>query len=346
MKNNKNIVLKISLNIVALLLLVGGILWIYLGVLSAFKEEESEVIFDYTINVDTDYTVDLKEHNYGWFDEDMEKNQYYISELVSKINVSHALDYKSSDKTPVTYTYSSELSLSSKYKQVGNDAINNDLWEKKYDEIFEEKKIGMSNSFENEVFETIDFEKFNLEIINFLNVNRLPIETYLDYNIEYKIKSEISKYPILETVKITFRIPLALSAFNIEVIKPEEIKKEIKSEEEHIIIIDQKNIIEGIIPITSGLLLVIFVNFVCCPGIKKTDFAKKRDKILSDNGSIIVELLTPLDMTPYNITMVKNFNEMIDLQEELRIPISYYEKNNRGAFWIIHRNIVYIYSIK
>ena len=53
--------------------------------------------------------------------------------------------------------------------------------------------------------------------------------------------------------------------------------------------------------------------------------------------------------TPYlDIIEVKNFNEMIDLEEELRVPIMFYETIEylEGEFTLVHNNILYKFILK
>ena len=49
-----------------------------------------------------------------------------------------------------------------------------------------------------------------------------------------------------------------------------------------------------------------------------------------------------------DITAIKDIEEMVDLEEELRIPINFYEHipNYYGEFTLIHNNIVYRYIIE
>lgn len=80
---------------------------------------------------------------------------------------------------------------------------------------------------------------------------------------------------------------------------------------------------------------------------KKTNYTLKLNKILKSYGDIIVELATQINMENYQIIDVKNFNEMIDLEEELHIPINFYETidSYEGEFYLIHSNVIYRYIL-
>ena len=64
--------------------------------------------------------------------------------------------------------------------------------------------------------------------------------------------------------------------------------------------------------------------------------------------NVIIEITSPINIDDYEIIEVKGIDEMVDLEEELRIPINFYEHipNYYGEFTLIHNNIVYRYIIE
>lgn len=50
----------------------------------------------------------------------------------------------------------------------------------------------------------------------------------------------------------------------------------------------------------------------------------------------------------YNILKINNFNELIDVRDNLRLPIMYYEvvKHEKAHFYILHENNLYLYTLK
>ena len=80
----------------------------------------------------------------------------------------------------------------------------------------------------------------------------------------------------------------------------------------------------------------------------KSEYTKQLDKILKNYDQIIVEVETPVREKEHNVILVKSFEEMIDLEEELRIPIIFYENiyKHIAVFTITHNNIVYKYVLR
>ena len=78
----------------------------------------------------------------------------------------------------------------------------------------------------------------------------------------------------------------------------------------------------------------------------KTKYIKKLNKILKDYNDIIIETETKFDLKNYKVIKVKNINEMIDLEDELRIPINLYKEEDMATFTLLTNNIIYIYILE
>lgn len=65
-------------------------------------------------------------------------------------------------------------------------------------------------------------------------------------------------------------------------------------------------------------------------------------KILRKYKEIIVEVENKPDVDGKNVMDVKGFEELITIEEEIRLPILFYEENDEEyVFLIIDENVVY-----
>ncbi len=80
---------------------------------------------------------------------------------------------------------------------------------------------------------------------------------------------------------------------------------------------------------------------------KQSQYQKERNKILKEYGDIIIETKSPVTRSGLTITEVKSFKEMLDLEEELRIPIMFYENEEKeyGEFSLLHQKILYVLEL-
>ena len=60
-----------------------------------------------------------------------------------------------------------------------------------------------------------------------------------------------------------------------------------------------------------------------------------------------METTTFPNIKDYNILMIKNFDELVDVRDNLRLPIMFYRlKNNDVAhFYVLKDNHLYLYTI-
>ena len=106
----------------------------------------------------------------------------------------------------------------------------------------------------------------------------------------------------------------------------------------------------AVITAISSLLYAIYeiIKTVRYNLSRKSYYEKAINMILKNYGDIVAELVNPVDLSKLNVIDVKNFDQMLDVEEELRIPIMFYEteKNNRGEFVIVTNEIAYRYILK
>ena len=79
-----------------------------------------------------------------------------------------------------------------------------------------------------------------------------------------------------------------------------------------------------------------------------SEYTRTIRKILRNYGDIVAEIVKPVDLSNLEIIDVKNFDQILDVEEELRMPILFSEdkRNEEGCFVIIHNNIAYRYILR
>jgi hypothetical protein len=79
----------------------------------------------------------------------------------------------------------------------------------------------------------------------------------------------------------------------------------------------------------------------------KTYYTKTLNKILKDYNDIIVEVSSEANFKKLEILDIKKFEDMVDIEEELKSPILLYEieKNKKSLFVVVHNNYAYRYIL-
>ena len=99
----------------------------------------------------------------------------------------------------------------------------------------------------------------------------------------------------------------------------------------------------------SLLLLTILVLLIYYYRTKRKNWYQNTlKKILKTYDSIIVNIKSPPTLKKLNAVEVTSFEELVDAQLELRVPINFYEKekNKTGIFFIINNGIMWLYKLK
>ena len=111
---------------------------------------------------------------------------------------------------------------------------------------------------------------------------------------------------------------------------------------------DTTSLIIGIALFVVAIIFVVVLASELFKRMHKSRYFTEVRKILNDYGEIIVEVIHPLDLEHKEKIMVKNFNEMIDLEQELRVPILCYQDEVLGqtTFAIMNETRCYVYLIK
>ena len=195
------------------------------------------------------------------------------------------------------------------------------LWTKKYNLIDTVKKETTNNSFQIDENIKIDYPKYN-EVVDHKSVG--------------------------DKQNIKLKIPLNQQAFKISKDYNKNVEKEIKKLTDKDLEIEMKKEICGTILIVVAISLFIVLYKDIFDIAKKNYYNTTLDKLLKDYGDVIVELNSEINKDGLQVVEVKNFNEMLDLEEELKIPIMFYEieEDELGEFTINHNNIIYRYILK
>lgn len=344
--NNKRIKLKLWIRfLIALIILscfISSIFVMKLG-FEYSKKSREKYIYSYNINQNINYKVYLYDNSF--IDEEyLTQGNMFVSELVKNIIIDFNYDFAGNIETILEYNYSIKGKLVAEYSN-GTDS-NNNIWSKDY--IFVDKVSKIANNglrvLINEKVD-LDFPKFNAEVKAFKSKFSLFVNSKIDITMDVDISGVVDEKQFNDNKQLLISVPLGIQAFTIKddylPSSSENINKIVNK------ISINKNIYLGIILMTISILAFTLLFKKIFNITKQTYYNKKLERILRNYGEVIVEIKSQIDESEYKIIEVKNIEEMIDLEQELRIPINYYQitKDYLGVFTLIHDNLLYKYTL-
>ncbi len=312
-------------------------------------ELQKDVLYSYTVDESAKYKVYLFDNNFIK-DSYMEMDKSYITELVDYIDLDLNYVLNGSKLATMDYSYDIIANLYVDYASSG-ELKDSHLWIKEYD-IVKDKKVKAERNSKIKISENVkfDYSTYNDEVKRFRESFGMPITAYL--NIQFTIKANVdvdgTPNDSSGTSVVELNMPLNQQVFDITTKKSGNTQKTIYASVGEIEDINKPLFIIGTL-ILAVSLIGLFGNirkYIRITG--KSDYEIALSKVLKNYGDIVAEILHPIETSYMKIIDVKNFDQLLDIEEEIRMPILFCEtkKDEEGQFTIIHDNIVYRYILR
>ena len=295
---------------------------------------------NYTDTGTVDYRVYLKKNEF-YPETFLTKNKSYPTSLIDYIDINYNYVFNIEDITDINF----------EYKVVGELIIENNTNKKEllknyYDVISTKTKElnGINEIAINERFQ-INYDEYNLFANKYRSSLGVDTNSYLKLYLSIKKTSpDSSNYDINETSNINeVIIPLSEKAIeiNIDSVNNKSIKQVVFKQTTKV---NYVNIgIISVLAILSLLFIKIIIQSIIKMNKRRSLYDKYVGKLLKEYDRLIVETSNLLDLKKYNVIKVKEFTELLDVRDNLKIPIIYYccVKHLEGLFYVKSGNDIY-----
>ena len=292
------------------------------------------------------YSVCLKDNDF-FEDECLDSNMSYVASLIKNISLDYNYQFNGNIDNLVS---------SVDYEIVAKLIIeNNDTETKYYEKEYvltpkitdSVKNNGTLYNLDKKV--NIDYEYYNNIATKFKSQYGIASQSYLEVYLN-TYNNTNSKYTDIPTsAQISVRIPLSQKAIEIK-FNTQKINKSIDKyiASNSIVINGYLKFIFGIIFLFLSLIFLTFI-FAIIKKYKKTigKYDKFINKILKEYDRLIVETATFPNEKEYNVLLINNFNELVDVRDNLHSPIMFYnvKEHKISKFYILNDNNLYLYIV-
>ena len=300
--------------------------------------------------------LDYKENNSIHYNVYLKKNQFfdtpflpegrtYIASLIDYIDINFHYDVEYSRKLTGTYTYK-YVALVRANKKEGSGYY----WEKEYN-LSDDKKIEVNNNVNVSIDDNVKvkYSTYNEILNNFKKEYGISTDGELKVIMKIENNSKFEKIdePILVNSEMNITVPLLEQALEVGINKD-------TSSDNNVLTIKEKSDrpaylifkITGIILTITSILGFIDVTKTNIVFKKKNLYELKLDNILTSYDSIIANIKTLPNMDGFKIIEVSSFEELLDVYNEVRMPINYYQGDTESIFVIINDSMVWKYILK
>ena len=325
---------------------------LFLGIIVIFKSFKVEpgskkLLYAYNVNRNVYYNVNLIENDL-FEKQTLEMGKTYISSLVDKINMDFSYSLTGNKKSDIKYSYQVIAVSNVKYEDKTNNK-EDVIWSKQ--DVLIESKDGKADgaNFTIEDSFDVDFAKYNEEVKKFKEELRIPV--IADLQIKLIVRSDANvpgvENTVVENSIMNLKMDLAKDVFTVEQQFENTDNKEISENIDAKKTINKPMLVIGCVLVVAALMITLDAIRRSIKFSKNSDYAIALNRILKNYGDIVAEIVSPVEIDNLNIIDVKNFDQLLDIEEEVRMPILYYETipDEQGEFIIICDNMAYRYVI-
>lgn len=330
----------------AIIIILLSFFFVY-KILTPITEENQVTLYDYTMNVGSNYKVHLKE-NGGIYDTlVMEENMIYPKSIFDKLSLDLYAEFLGSSNT--------------KSQIIANYSIG--VVVRGFQKIGEEKKIVYEKTFPIEKKSNIFFSD-NASIKKNILFDFSQYESYVT-NVETLIKAEPSKEAILifsgnfmadtdfgqkeEEYVYSMNLPVNTDLFTINKLAPIEKTGSITKTEVSEVVSDKTLLIIPILLILFMLILIIYILKFTLPPTKEEILRMRFKSIMRKHGSRIVRVNRSINSLYETVMEIKDMEGMIKISDEYNIPIFFMPADNGmpedNKMFIPGKDICYVYYI-
>ena len=298
----------------------------------------------YQENSNLDYKVYLKPNDF-YEDEYLGKNMVYVASLIDRIDIDFNYLFKIDKKSDIDFEYDIVGKLVISDKSKGNTFFEKEyvLLENTTDKMTEDGLHQIKTSV------SIDYGKYNNLANQFRSRYGVDANSNLVVYLNIREKSSgNNEFNLTNNSNMSLSIPLSERAINITMDYNEVNKTSKLVRDEEFVITNYLFVILGL---TLSVFLIIisvkFIKLILSLRVKKSKYDKYVSRLLREYDRLIVETTTEPIMKEKNIIEVIKFQELLDVRDNLKLPIKYYIVKNhfKCYFYINHEEELYLFKI-
>jgi len=196
----------------------------------------------------------------------------------------------------------------------------------------------------------VDYDKYNQVLNSFKK--EYSMQTSGQLLVSLIVENTVTGEKYTEEVPINSNLKLTMPL--LEQTVEASIEKDAVSTSKVLSMLDDSNklryiacILVGVLIISGALLTIIETIIYSIQKSKSNLYKTELKKILRNHDSIIANISSLPKLDDLNVIKVMSFEELLDVYNEVRMPINYYQNNRRleSTFLIINDGIAWIYKL-
>lgn len=333
-------------SIITLIIIIAIISFLLInGLINPKIKEESISLYDYTINPNVDYEVQVKP-NLLYGEKTLPEGETYFTEFLGTIDAKFSYEFNGEREADIKGSYEI-VAIAEGYSKENEETKT--IWKKKFpiksNKTFNEKS---SNILIDENIE-FDLNEYNEFAKSVSEASKTIVASKVSLIMNVNLEATTDKGAIEKSASPTIVIPLEQPSFIIEKIGVEEQSSKLEGTKKVEVPLDKKLIIIYSLLIGISLIVLIYLILFTKNIIENNKHKKHIDKIFKNHGSRLVALEKDIDFTYENNYRVRSIDDLVRVADEIEKPIMYkYSSNYEDIkeFYVVDDNSLYTFNLQ
>lgn len=325
------------------LLVVGGYLFYDV------ERQKSSFVYtpsDYEYSIRQSVNTDVKYLDNSFFpDGPGPNNAAYVKDLTDTITAQFFYNFKANEDAVVTYTYDVKARVQGKHADRGDESKSVNVWSQEHQLVSPVTRSESTRAVTIEPRVEAPFAEYEDAIEKFKTALTVPINSEMVVEATIKMKGTIGEVPFEDTRVMSVTAPLDQQAYTLAVKYDKEDTKPVVAEGE------KDNRQEWLRYMTIGAVVAVvtglgMIGFGFRKQIFKTPYQRELERIYRYHDGIIIKARQPANIDGKRIVPVLSFDDMLNLEEELKSPIVASPAGSEATqFILVHSDIAYVYTL-
>ena len=343
--NVSNDIIKVILLIISGFVLVLSV-WIMFRSFSP-AQEHSVAVLSYNVQNNIKAKVYLKQNDF-YESKYLGMNELIPAPFIDYIEIDFSSMINSQKRLNYNYSYKVTGSLNAYYTGGENDKKGT-IWSKQYS--FVEPTNDNTNNSSVNLNQTVKvkYDTYNNYVNRYKLKASVPMDAFLTVTFNATVNADVTETDkkLSENITASVKIPLSVSTVQISKEDKTSGSKMLSNTEKTEATRNYVLLIFSFVLFAFSLAATIRLLIALKKMTENHSVLFKLNKILKDHAQVVVEIDTIPRVRHATIIEVKQFKDMIDIQQELHLPILYYKSEivTENSFFIIHEKQIYKYVI-
>ncbi len=274
-----------------------------------------------------------------------QSNGAFLTDLTKSIDTQFHYNFNASQTTKLSYRYAATAELRALYGSDTSEKNRPTVWQKQFKLLEPVEGVQQTNQLALQPEVQIPFAKYKQEMEQFKNAFSAPLDDELIITYRVIVEGSTNNTPFQDTKVSTITIPLDQQVFTLATkFKKTDHNEIIPKHTQQI----QDTIARFEIPVAIGLIIFGVAYFIY--GLRrqliKSPYQRELEKIYRYHDGIIIHAGRPSDLAHKNVVTVKSFDDLLNLEEEMKTPIIASQvSGDTTHFFISHNDEVYVYTL-